>query len=298
MIKSTLGDRIFNAINLTLITILMLVVLYPLILIVSSSFSDANLVSTGQVWLLPKGFHIDGYKRVFSDPDIMIGYRNSIFYTTAGTAVNLAVTLLAGYALSRRDLVGRNVLMFMMLFTMYFGGGMIPTYIIVRNLNLLNTWWVLIVTSAISTYNLIICRTFFINGVPRELEEAAEIDGCSQARTFFTIVLPLSKALIGVMTLYYGVGHWNSWFSAMIYLTDRSKVPLQLILRELLIENQTAAQMIEVDAYGGDSLIDKIKLAELIKYCVIVVASVPVMVVYPFIQKYFDKGVMLGSIKG
>ena len=188
--------------------------------------------------------------------------------------------------------------MFLMLLTMYFSGGMIPTYLIVRNLHLLNTWWVIIVVSAVSTYNLIICRTFFSNGVPRELEEAAEIDGCSQAHTFFSIVLPLSKALIGVMALYYGVAQWNSWFSAMIYLSDRNKVPLQLVLREVLIEQQTAAQMIETDAYGGDNLSDTIKLAELIKYCVIVVASAPVMIFYPTIQKYFDKGVMLGSIKG
>ncbi len=298
MIRESAGDRIFNIVNLTLITILMLIVLYPLILVVSASFSDPNLVATGQVLLWPRGLNVNGYIRVFKDPDIMIGYRNSLFYTVTGTCLSLFVTLLAGYALSRKYLVGRNVIMFMMLLTMYFSGGMIPTYLIVRSLHLLNTWWIIIIISTVSTYNLIICRTFFTNGVPRELEEAAEIDGCSQAHTFFAIVLPLSKALIGVMALYYGVAQWNSWFSAMIYLSDRNKVPLQLVLREVLIEQQTAAQMIETDAYGGDNLSDTIKLAELIKYCVIVVASAPVMIFYPTIQKYFDKGVMLGSIKG
>jgi putative aldouronate transport system permease protein len=299
-IKQTINDKIFDIINITLVTLIMVIILYPMIFIVSSSFSNPDLVSTGKVWLYPRGFNIEGYIRVFQDDEIMIGYRNTMFYTIAGTLLNLACTLPAAYALSRRDLVGKNIIMFFMLFTMYFSGGMIPTYLIVKSLGLLNSWWVLIVTSAVNTYNLIIARTFFANGVPHELEEAAIIDGCSKSGTFFKIIIPLSKALIGVLVLYYSVSHWNSWFSGLIYLTDRSKVPLQLVLREILIEQQIKSQMV---ASGQELMNDEIqalqvKLASLIRYCVIVVSSVPVMIVYPFLQKYFDKGVMLGSLKG
>jgi putative aldouronate transport system permease protein len=299
-IKKTISDKIFDIINTTFVTLIMLIVLYPMIFIVSSSFSNPDLVSTGKVWLFPRGFNIEGYIRVFQDEEIMIGYRNTMFYTITGTLLNLVCTLPAAYALSRKDLVGKNIIMFFMLFTMYFSGGMIPTYLIVKSMRLLNSWWVLIVTSAVNTYNLIIARTFFANGVPHELEEAAIIDGCSKSGTFFKIIIPLSKALIGVLVLYYGVSHWNSWFSGLIYLTDRSKVPLQLVLREILIEQQMKSEMIA----SGQGLMDdeiqalQVKLASLIRYCVIVVSSVPVMIVYPFLQKYFDKGVMLGSLKG
>jgi putative aldouronate transport system permease protein len=296
--RQTNRDRLFDLANGTLVTLLMVIVLYPLVLIVVSSVSDPNQVSLGNVWLLPKGFSVEGYRRVFLDPDIMLGYRNTLFYTVAGTLVNLVITLPAAYALSRRDLVGRHALMFFMAFTMYFSGGMIPTYLLIKSLNLLNTWWVLIVSEAVTTYNLIIARTFFANGVPRELEESTMIDGCSMTRTFLVIVLPLSKALIGVLALYYGVAHWNSWFAAMIYLTDRAKVPLQLVLRELLINQQINASMIIQDGMGEDQLQMQLKLAALIRYCVIVVSSAPVIVVYPFLQRYFDKGVMLGSLKG
>jgi len=300
VIKETTSDKIFDAINMVFVTLIMLIVLYPMLFILSSSFSNPDYVSTGKVWLLPRGFNIEGYIRVFQDVEIMIGYRNTMFYTIAGTLLNLACTLPAAYALSRKDLVGKKTIMFLMLFTMYFSGGMIPTYLIVKNLGLLNTWWVLIVTGAVNTYNLIISRTFFANGVPHELEEAAIIDGCSKSGTFFKIVIPLSKALIGVLTLYYGVSHWNSWFGGLIYLTDRSKVPLQLVLREILIEQQMKSAMVA----SGQEIMDdemqalQVKLASLIRYCVIVVSSVPAMVVYPFLQKYFDKGVMLGSLKG
>jgi putative aldouronate transport system permease protein len=255
------------------------------------------LVSTGKIYLLPKGFNIEGYVRIFRDKEIMIGYRNTIFYTVAGTLVNLALTLPAAYALSKKDLVGRNVIMFFMAITMYFSGGMIPTYLLVKSLNLLNTWVVLLIIGAVSTYNLIVARTFFITGVPHELEEAAIIDGCSQAKTFLLIVLPVSKALIGVMALYYGVGHWNSFFSALIYITDRNKVPLQLVLREILIGEQMREEMLE-EAMSDEMQLLRLQLTTLIKYGVIVVSSAPVMVAYPFLQKYFNKGIMLGSLKG
>jgi putative aldouronate transport system permease protein len=291
--------ELFDVINLTLTTLLMIIILYPLIYIVSASFSDPSLVSTGKVWLIPRGINIEGYRRVFRDPEIMMGYRNTIFYTVAGSMINLFTTLLAAYALSRRDLVGKNVMMFLITFTMFFRGGIIPTFLLIKSLDLLDTWWVLLVNNAVVTYNLIIARTFFANGVPPDLEEASMIDGCSQAKTFLVIVLPLSKALIGVLALYYGVLHWNSWFSAMIYLQDRGKIPLQLILREILIEQQMKASMIDhADAMGEELLSIQVKLAALIRYCVIIVSSAPVIAIYPFLQRYFDKGVMLGSLKG
>jgi putative aldouronate transport system permease protein len=299
VIKESPGDRVFNLLNLLVLTIVLVIVLFPLIHIVAASVSDPDYVSTGKVLLFPRGFNIEGYKKVFQYKDIMIGYRNTIFYTIVGTLVNLAVTLPAAYALSKKRLMGRNGLMFFMAFTMYFSGGMIPTYILIRDLNLLNTYAVLVVSGAVNTTNLIICRTFFTSSIPSELEEAAMIDGCSTTRTFLTIVLPLSKALLGVMVLYYGIGHWNSYFNALIYLTDRSKVPLQLVLREILIEQEMASQMLESGAAVSDDLRKmQMKLASLIKYSAIVVSSLPVLIVYPFLQKYFEKGVMLGSLKG
>jgi len=298
-IKESRGDKLFDWINLFLLTLLMLIVLFPLIHIASASISDPDMVSTGKVWLLPKGIMFEGYKKVFENKDIVVGYRNTIFYTVVGTFINLAVTLPAAYALSKKHLIGRNFLMFFMTFTMYFSGGMIPTYILVKNLNLLNTYTVLIVCGAVNTYNLIICRTFFANSVPSELEDAAAIDGCSTTRMFLTIILPLSKALIGVMILYYGVAHWNSYFNALIYLNDRTKVPLQLVLREILIEQQMASKLLESDAVMADDMkAMQMKMASLIKYSTIVVSSLPVLIAYPFLQKYFEKGVMLGSIKG
>jgi len=294
-IKENIWDRIFNIVNITLLTCFMLIVLYPLIYIVSASVSDPDLVSTGQVWLLPKGITLEGYIRVLQDPDILTGYKNTIIYTVAGTTLNLFLTLTAGYALSKKFLPGSRALMFIFAFTMYFSGGMIPTYIMIKNLNLLNTYAILIISGAVNTYNLIIAKTFFANGVPKELEEAAHIDGCSVIRTFFTIIIPLSKALIGVLGLYYGISHWNSYFSALIYINDRNKFPLQLVLREILIENQQKAAMLIEDE---ELALLQQKVANLIKYSVIIVSSVPVLVIYPFLQKYFDKGVMLGSLKG
>jgi len=297
VIKERAGDKIFNIVNLIILSIVLLIVLCPLIFIVAASFSDPEFVSTGKVFLLPKGFNIEGYRRVFQDIQIMISYGNTVFYTVAGTLLNLALTLPSAYALSRKDLDGRKVLMFFLVFTMYFSGGMIPSYLIVKGLGLYDTRAVMLLIGAVSTYNLIIARTFFANGVPHEIEEAARIDGASQARTFFIIVLPLSKALIGVQSLYYGVGHWNSFFSALIYLSDRNKVPLQLVLREILLRHHISQEMIE-GAVSIEMQALQLQLATLIKFAIIVVSSVPVMVAYPFLQKYFDKGVMLGSLKG
>lgn len=294
-IKESRGDRIFGAAVFVIVTLLMLIVLYPLVYVLSCSVSSPTAVGAGEVVLLPRGFTLMGYRRVFQEPDILLGYRNTIFYTVIGTAINLFVTVPAGYMLSKKDVPGRNLFMFLFMFTMYFSGGMIPSFLLVRSLHLYDTRAVLVILGAFSTYNCIICRTFFA-ALPHELEEAAAIDGCSTVRTFIQIVLPLSQALLGVMVLYFAVGHWNSYFNAMIYVNNENYKPLQLILRRILILEQASANMMEG---GGDEYAaEQFKLKELIKYAVIVVSSLPVLVLYPFLQKYFVQGVMIGSIKG
>ena len=294
-IKEPRGDRIFGAVVFVIVTLLMLIVLYPLVYVLSCSVSSPTAVGAGEVVLLPKGFTLMGYKRVFQEPDILLGYKNTLFYTLIGTAINLFVTVPAGYMLSKKEVPGRNLFMFLFMFTMYFSGGMIPSFLLVKSLHLYDTRAVLVILGAFSTYNCIICRTFFA-ALPHELEEAAAIDGCSTVRTFIQIVLPLSQALLGVMVLYFAVGHWNSYFNAMIYVNNEKYKPLQLILRRILILEQASSNMMEG---GGDEYAaEQFKLKELIKYSVIVVSSLPVLVLYPFLQKYFVQGVMIGSIKG
>ena len=294
-IKEPRGDRIFGAVVFVIVTLLMLIVLYPLVYVLSCSVSSPTAVGAGEVVLLPKGFTLMGYKRVFQEPDILLGYKNTLFYTIIGTAINLFVTVPAGYMLSKKEVPGRNLFMFLFMFTMYFSGGMIPSFLLVKSLHLYDTRAVLVILGAFSTYNCIICRTFFA-ALPHELEEAAAIDGCSTVRTFIQIVLPLSQALLGVMVLYFAVGHWNSYFNAMIYVNNENYKPLQLILRRILILEQASSNMMEG---GGDEYAaEQFKLKELIKYAVIVVSSLPVLVLYPFLQKYFVQGVMIGSIKG
>ncbi|MDY3286414.1 MAG: carbohydrate ABC transporter permease [Eubacteriales bacterium] len=294
--RETTSDRVFGICCYVFATILMLIVLYPLWYIVICSVSDPYAVGAGKVWLWPVGFNVDGYARVFRDKNIMTGYGNTIFYTVTGTLLNLTLTLTAAYALSKKTLPGRGIIMAFVMFTMYFSGGLIPMYLQIKNMHLLNTRIVMIILGAVSVYNLIISRTFFL-GLPKELEEAAMIDGAGVTRTFIQIVLPLSKALIGVMVLYYGIGHWNSYFNAMIYISDESKMPLQLFLRRILIlENMSE------DMSGGigddETKFEAEKLKMLLKYAVIIVSSAPVLIIYPFLQKYFDKGVLLGSVKG
>ena len=294
-IKEPRGDRIFGAVVFVIVTLLMLIVLYPLVYVLSCSVSSPTAVGAGEVVLLPKGFTLMGYRRVFQEPDILLGYKNTLFYTIIGTAINLFVTVPAGYMLSKKEVPGRNLFMFLFMFTMYFSGGMIPSFLLVKSLHLYDTRAVLVILGAFSTYNCIICRTFFA-ALPHELEEAAAIDGCSTVRMFIQIVLPLSQALLGVMVLYFAVGHWNSYFNAMIYVNNEKYKPLQLILRRILILEQASSNMMEG---GGDEYAaEQFKLKELIKYAVIVVSSLPVLVLYPFLQKYFAQGVMIGSIKG
>jgi len=288
--KITAFDVVVHAIGFFLLAI----VAYPLILVLSSSFSDPSLVAQGKVVFFPKGFNLMGYEEVFRNKDIMTGYANTIFYTVVGTLINLAVTVPAGYVLSKgRKIVGNNLFTTLFLITMYFSGGMIPLFLLNQSLGLYNTRAVLLILGAFNVHNCIICRSFFV-GMPKELEEAAFIDGCSVFNTFLKIVLPLSKALLGVMVLYFAVGHWNSFFNAMIYLKDDAKQPLQVFLRRILILAQQQAS----DPDASEYLADLAAKEQLIRYSVIVVSAAPLLIIYPFLQKYFDKGVMIGSVKG
>lgn len=288
-----MDDKIFNTIVNILAALILVVVLYPLIFIVSASFSDPALVLNGEVLLWPKQVTLDAYRNVLQNDQIWNGYLNSIIYAVVGTIINLIMTTLAAYPLSRPDVPGRGFFMFIITLTMFFGGGLIPTYLLVKNLGMVNTMWALIVPGAIATYNLIVMRTYFQTSIPWEIQEAALIDGCSNWRLLTSIILPLSKPILAVMVLFYAVGHWNSYFSALIYLGDKDLYPLQLVLREILMISQSDA----VDG-GNVGLESKVLLAESIKYVVIIVSSLPVLVMYPFVQKHFVKGVMIGSIKG
>ncbi|MDF2923696.1 MAG: carbohydrate transporter permease [Paenibacillaceae bacterium] len=295
-IKESWGDRLFHGLNTLFLLLLVAVVLYPLIFIVSGSFSDPAYVNSGQMWLLPKGVTLEGYKLVFGNPDIWTGYRNSLLYTAGGVMINLSVTITCAYALSRKDLAGRNAFMFFILFTMFFSGGLIPSYLLVKSLGLVNSYWALVLPSAASVMNIVVSRTFFQSTIPRELEEAAEMDGCSNFRLFFQIVLPLSKPILAVMALFYGVGHWNQYFSALIYLSDRGKYPLQLFLREILVQQEMSEQMLPAGA-DLELMSEKARVAELVKYAVMMIAALPLLCAYPFVQRFFVQGVMIGSIK-
>ena len=266
---------------------------YPLYYILIASVSDYKAVGRGEVVLWPKGFSLDAYIKVFKKDSIMIGYRNTLVYTDLGSALNLILTLTSAYALSVK-FPGRRLINFLITFTMFFSGGIIPTYFLYRDLGLLNSLWVMILPGAVSAYNLIIARTFITNNISIELYEAAEIDGCSRFRFFINIVLPLSTILISILTLFYAVGHWNSYFNALMYLDDPNLYPLQLVSREILIsENVSTMDMIDPDELARSE-----QLRESLKYALIIVASLPVLILYPFLQKYFIKGIMIGSIKG
>ena len=287
------GDKAFDIINHLILILVTIAVFYPLYFIVIASFSDPAAVASGNVHLLPKGFNLDGYAKVFENEKIWTGYGNSILYTVVGTAINLALTIMAAYGLSKKTLPGQGILMGLITFTMFFSGGLIPSYLLVDKMGLNNTMWALILPSAVSVYNLIIARSYMSQNISGELEEAAKLDGCSDFNLFFKIALPLSKPIIGVVVLMYAVGHWNEYFSALIYLRDQSLYPLQVILRDLLIQTEQAANM------GGDaSVMELQKIADMLKYGVIVVSSLPVLCIYPFIQKYFAQGMMIGSVKG
>ncbi len=270
-----------------------IVTLYPLWFVLIASISEPGLVSNGKVWLLPKGLNIDGFIKVFEDSRIWTGYRTTLFVTLVGTALSMVVTIPCAYSLSRKDFIIRKPLMLFFIFTMYFSGGLIPTYIIVsQKLGFDNSIWVMIVPFCINVYNLIVCRSFFENTLPQELLESARLDGCSNTRFFFSIALPLSKAILSVIMLYYVVLRWNDYFTALIYVRDERIKPLQIILRDILLMNQA---MQGANSYASS---ESLRLTDLIKYSSIIVSTLPVLILYPFIQKYFEKGVMIGALKG
>lgn len=295
------GSRFFQVTVNVLLLLFLLIELYPIIYVISCSFSNPDAVAAGEVILFPRGFTLNGYRHVFGYTEIWIGYANTIFYTVLGTSINLAVTLPCAYALSRKELVGRKYIMVFFMITMYVGGGLIPSYLNMKSFGLVNNRAGLIILGALSVYNLIVARTFFANTIPYEITEAARIDGCDDFSIFRKIVMPLSKPITVVMILYYGIGHWNSYFNAMIYLEDRTKFPLQMFLREILLQEKVLNEALTAGNASVEEmafLVEMAKSAELVKYCVIIVATVPMMVVYPRLQKYFEKGVMIGSVKG
>jgi ABC-type glycerol-3-phosphate transport system permease component len=294
LIKPALGDRIFDVLIRFFLCGAFIVVAYPLLYVVSASFSNPQAVISGKVWIFPVEPTLNGYAAVFKNAQLITGFLNSLFYMIVGTSLNLVMTVMAAYPLSRKELAGRNAVMMFFVFTMFFSGGLIPTYLLVKNLGMLDTRWALIIPAAMSVWNVIITRTFFQVTIPQELYEAAQIDGAGDFRFLASIVLRLSAPILAVMALYYGVGHWNAYFSALIYLKSQDLFPLQIILRSILVLNNIDPTMIE----DFEVLQRKQGLADVLKYAVIVVASVPVLMIYPFVQKYFVKGVMIGSIKG
>ena len=292
--KMSKSDRLFLFIVYTTVALISVMILYPLWFVIIASISDPNLVATGEVLLLPKGITFEGFKYIFRDPRIWSGYYNTIRYTVVGTMLALFITVPAGYALSRTDMMGRGLIMKLLIVTKYFSGGLIPTYLVVKSLGLVNTPYVLMILGSFSVFNLILCRTYFLNTMPIELQEAAEIDGCGIFQYFMKIVIPLSKSIIAIMVLYYAVGHWNSFFNGLIYVTDSDLYPLQLILRDILITGQS----VDPATVDPESLELMKQIARTIQYGVIIVSSLPVLVLYPFVQKHFVKGVMIGSVKG
>ncbi|THF74809.1 carbohydrate ABC transporter permease [Cohnella fermenti] len=286
-------ERLFNLLNGIVLTCILLAVLYPLIFVASASISDPLRVMRGEVLLWPKGITLEAYNRVFSNDEIWTGFRNTLLYASTGTLINLVMTILGAYPLSRAGLPGRKWVMMFLLVTMFFGGGIIPSYLVIKSLGLIDTYWVMVLPGAVSVYNLIVMRSFFEN-IPSELHEAAAIDGSSQTRLLMTIVLPLSIPILAVMVLFYGVGHWNAFFNGLIYLSDSDKYPLQLVIRQILINSQMQQMMDQ----SSESAATQLLMAESIKYALIIVTSLPVLLLYPLLQRYFVKGMMIGAIKG
>ena len=287
-------DKTYYSVVYTLVTLLTLIVLLPLTNVLACSFSAPESVASGKVLLWPVNFSVSGYERVFNTDEIWIGYANTLYYTIVGTFVNVFVTMICAYPLARRGLPYKSFFSFLFAFTMLFSGGLVPTYLLARSLHLLNTRWALIIPGAMGVYQMIVTRTFLVANIPQELLEMSQIDGCNDFRFFWSFVLPLSKAVIAVTAMQYAVGHWNSWFSAFLYLSDDKKYPLQMMLRRILVMNQIKAS----DYVDEETLVAMEGMADLLKYSLIVVATVPILCAYPFIQKYFVKGIMIGSVKG
>jgi putative aldouronate transport system permease protein len=293
-IRATGSDAVFNAVNAAFLTLVCIVVLYPLVYVVSASFSSPAAVSRGAVWLFPVEPTLDGYRAVFADRDVLTGYANSLLYMAAGTVLNVSITLMAAYALAQKRLPGGSLIMMLFTFTLLFSGGIIPLYLVVKAVIGVNNRWDMILPNAMSVYNLILARTFMRQNIPAELRESAMIDGSDDFRFFFSIALPLSGPILGVMTILYALAHWNSFFFAFVFLTSKALFPLQIILRNILIISEIA-----MDSFGDLEYLARVAgMMNLLKFAVIVVASVPVLVLYPFVQRSFVKGIMLGSIKG
>ena len=292
-VGQTRMDKTFDIMNYVVLTICFLVVAYPLYFVVIASISDPVDVNAGRVILYPVKTTMDGYRRILEYKSFFTGYRNTLVYTGVGTLVNMLLTVLAAYALSRKDLVGRNFFMMMIAFTMIFSAGLIPTYLHIRDLGLIDTMWALILPGAVSTWNLIVARTFFQQSIPDDLLEAAQLDGATNAQFFAQIVLPLSKSILAVLVLFYAVGHWNTYSNALYYIISDDKRPLQLVLRSILFEN-TMGDMVE----DASNLAAQQRLGDLIKYGIIIASSLPLMILYPFLQRYFIQGVMIGAVKG
>ena len=290
--KPSLGEKIFNVFNVLFMALMIVITLYPFWYCVTCSLSRDIVGNSASLMLWPKGFNIDAYKSVLDRPAILTGYKVTLIVVVVATTLNIFFTAIAAFLLTRKRFAIKGFLTWMMLITMYFGGGMIPTYIILNNvLNLGNTYIVLIIPGLISVYNMIVMRTNFA-GIPTSLEESVKVDGGNDMHVLFHIILPLSKAIISVMVLFYGVGHWNAWFNAMIYIQDRDLFPLQLFLREILISNNTDQMM------GDVATAEKEQISETIQYATIIIATVPILFLYPFLQKYFVKGITVGAVKG
>lgn len=292
-IKDTPRDRVYYLICYAVITLLMLLVLYPLIYIVSASFSSADAITSGKMWLWPVNVTTIGYRYVLQYDAIWLGYRNTIFYTFFGTLINVVMTMTCAYGLSRPGMRGRRILNFLFTFTMIFKGGMIPNYLLMKDLGLLDTVWSILLPGAISVYNLTVARTFIESNIPRDLLEAAHIDGCSDIRFFFSIVLPLSKPVLAVLLMMYASSHWNAYFNAFLYLTNKQLYPLQIFLRQILVQSNLASDMLDPEAVAQLQT-----LQQILKYTVIVISTAPMLCLYPFVQKYFQQGMMVGAVKG
>ena len=293
-VKKGWRDSVFYAICGTILTMALIIVLFPMLNILSSAFSDPTAVSAGKVWFWPVDFSLESFKNVLKFDSVWIGYKNTIIYTVGGTVMNVMITLFCAYPLAQSRFAGRKFMSKMLLITMLFGGGMIPNYLLVRDLGLLNTRWAVLLPGLMSAYNVIITKTYIQTNISGELDDAARIDGCSPIQYFFRFILPLSKSIIAIITMYYAVGHWNSYFGAFLYLDNKELYPLQLFLREILLQTQ-----LDASAFDDPEMAFQLKSqAEALKYSVIVIATAPLMCVYPLVQKHFVKGVMIGSVKG
>lgn len=298
VIKPSKSDRIFDTVNFLIMLFWIVIIAYPLIFLVSASFSDPAAVQSGKMMLFPVGFTLEGYKTLFRTEAIWTGYKNTIIYTVLGTIVQLFLNITSGYALSRKEFMLRGFVVKVFTVTMFIGGGLIPTYILIKNMHMLNTIWAMIIPGAVSTYNMIMCKSFFEMNIPKELNEAAAVDGCDDLKFFVKIVLPLSGSLIAVMTLFFAVGHWNTYFNGLIYLTDEKKFSLQMVLQQILVNQSMNNVDQSLVALNDTAAMQQKKLADSIKYGVVIVGSLPVLILYPFVQKYFVKGIMIGAIKG